>query len=375
MSDIFSSSGDLLLRFVLLAGDDITSRELERAAIIAAVKKKQPDAEVHRFNAEDAAFDEFCERIITPSLLSPLRVFIIPDVHLLDENELARLTGLFACDVPDALVVMETDKVQGGRKTKDSALSKKYSAWLESFEGFAKKAPERFCVKTFPRPPDYKMAEWVEAQVPHLFGRRISKDDAEHLVDLVGADTAVLYSELQKLDLFLEPKAAISRDVIDAVAGATREATQFELAQALGEKNMARGLEIIESIYTGSVYLPPYVGAIFRHFWSLFRISLFAKANPTLLGNYRSFSRPRQNEAALALALGAGIFTESQAGRLYPAVIKPRLIDQAVSFTYENYRRIFSLLAEFDTGIKTGRFDDSKAGFQVFCYRIVKGNV
>ena len=151
-------------------------------------------------------------------------------------------------------------------------------------------------------------------------------------------------------------RAEIGREVIDTVAGATREATQFELAQALGEKNMARGLELIESIYTGSVYLPPYIGAIFRHFWSLFRIYLFAKANPALLKKYRSFSRPQQNEAALALAVGAGIFTENQAGRLFPAVIKPRLIDQAVSFTYENYRRIFSLLAEFDTGIKTGRY-------------------
>jgi hypothetical protein len=138
---------------------------------------------------------------------------------------------------------------------------------------------------------------------------------------------------------------------------------------------MARGLELIESIYTGSVYLPPYIGAIFRHFWSLFRIHLFAKANPALFKKYRSFSRPQQNDAALALAVGAGIMTENQVGRLYPAVIKPRLIDQAVSFTYENYRRIFSLLAEFDTGIKTGRYDDSKAGFQVFCYRIVKGDL
>jgi DNA polymerase III delta subunit len=316
MNNLFSGSGDLLLRFILLAGDDATSRGLAAAGIIAAVKKQQPGAEMHRYSAEDAPFDDFCERVITPSLLSPLRVFVIPDVHLLDDKELGQLAGLFGYDAADALVVMETEKLKGGKKSKDAALSKKYAAWLSSFEERAEKTPERFRIETFPRPPDYKMAEWVEAQAPHLFGRRITKNDAEHLVDLVGADTAVLYSELQKIDLFLEPKAAISRDVIDNVAGATRQATNFELAQALGEKNMARGLEIIESIYNGSVYLPPYVGAIFRHFWALFRVYQFTKANPAALRKYKGGGRQPQNDAALEIGVGAGILSESQASRL-----------------------------------------------------------
>ncbi|HUI92147.1 MAG TPA: hypothetical protein VLX68_07870 [Chitinivibrionales bacterium] len=373
MNNLFSGSGGLQLRFVLLAGDDITSRELAAADLIAAVKKQQPGAEVHRYGGQDAPFDEFCEGILTPSLLSPLRVFVIPDVHLLDDKELGQLAAVFGADAADALVVMETEKLRAAKKSKEAALSKKYGAWLGDFEERAVKEPQKFLIETFPRPPDYKMAEWVGAQAAHLFGRRITRDDAEHLVDLVGADTAVLHSELQKIDLFLEPAAAISRAVIDTVAGATRQATQYELAQALGEKNMARALEIIESIYAASVYLPPYVGAVFRHFWSLFRISEFTKANPGTLRNYRSVGRQQQNDAALEIAVAAAVLSAGQQGRLFPAVIKPRLIEQALSFTAGQYKRIFCLLAEFDTGLKTGRYDDSKAGFQVFCYRIVRG--
>ena len=122
MNKLFSDSGDLLLRFILLAGDDVTSRELARADIIAAVKKQQPGAEMQRYSSEDAPFDEFCEHIITPSLLSPLRVFVIPDVHLLDDKELGQLTAIFAYDAPDALVVMETEKLKGGKRSKDAAL-------------------------------------------------------------------------------------------------------------------------------------------------------------------------------------------------------------------------------------------------------------
>ncbi len=373
MSALFSEGGDLLLRFILLAGDDATSREIARGDIVKAIQDRQPAAEVERYNADDTGFTAFFERIISPSLLTPLRVFLVPDVHLLDETEFELLGGLLDYDLPDACVVLETERMRSSKKTREAALSKKYSAWLDVFEERAQRSPSAFLVQLFPKPPDYKMADWVEENTQRLFGRRISKTDAERLVDLVGADTAVLHSELSKIDLYLAAGETVTAGVIDKVAGATRQSAPFELAQALGEKNMADALEIIESIYAGSVYLPLYVGAVFRHFWALFKMRMFAKANPAVLGDYRSSGRQRHNDAALAFGVASGILTRTQANRLYPAVVKPRLVDQALSFNFDHYKRVFSLLSEFDSGIKTGRFDDSKTGFQVFCYRIVKG--
>jgi DNA polymerase III delta subunit len=373
MSALFSEGGDLLLRFILLAGDDATSREIARGDMVKAVTDRQPAAEVERYNADDTGFAAFFERIISPSLLAPLRVFLVPDVHLLDETEFELLGGLLDYDLPDACVVLETERMRSSKKTREAALSKKYAAWLDAFEERAQRSPSAFLVQLFPKPPDYKMADWVEENTQRLFDRRISKTDAERLVDLVGTDTAVLHSELSKIDLYLAAGETVTAGVIDKVAGATRLSTPFELAQALGEKNMAHVLEIIESIYAGSVYLPLYVGAVFRHFWALFKMNMFAKANPAVLGDYRSSGRQRHNDAAMAFGVASGILTHKQANRLYPAVVKPRLVDQALSFSFGHYKRVFSLLSEFDSGIKTGRFDDSKAGFQVFCYRIVKG--
>ncbi len=373
MSALFSEGGDLLLRFILLSGDDVTSREIARGEIVNAVKNSQPAAEVERFGGEDTDFTLFFERIISPSLLTPLRVFLIPDVDLFNDKDLNLLGDLLAYDIPDACIILETDKMKAGKKAKEPARSKKFAVWLTAFEKKAEQSPSAFLVQLFPKPPEYKMSEWVEENTRRLFGRRISKKDAEHIVDLVGADTAILHSELSKIDLFLEPQVPVTAEVIDRVAGATRQSNQFELARALGEKNMAAALEIIESIYTGSVYLPLYVGAVFRHFWALFRMKQFAKTNPGVLRDYRSSGRQKQNEAALAFGIAAGILTPAQSNRLYPAVIKPRLVDQSLSFTLSHYKRIFELLAEFDSGVKTGKVDDAKAGFQVFCYRIVRG--
>jgi DNA polymerase III delta subunit len=367
--------------FILLAGDDTILREHARSAIIAAVRNNQPDAVIERFNTEDGDFSSFCERIITPSFLSSMRIFLIADIHLLDENDLGLLSGLFAYDLPDACVVMETDKArtQGARKQKDAALSKKYLAWLDAFEEMTQQSPQRFSIQEFIRQPDYKMAEWVETQVPYLFGRRISKGNAEHLVDLVGTDTMVLYSELQKIDLYLPDKAVIDATVIDTVAGATRLMSPFELAQSLGKKDFGRVLEIIESIYTGNVYLPLFVGAIFRHFWSLFKISEFAKVNHdtvrTFKASLKGYNRQQQEETGVAIGVAAGLLSEKQVRSVYPVIVKSGIVDQAMSYETTHFKAIFKMLKEYDTGLKTGKADDSKTGFQLFCYRIVRQDV
>jgi len=367
--------------FILLAGDDTILREHARSAIIDSVRKGQPDATIERYSSEDGDFSAFSERIITPSFLSSMRIFLISDVHLLDENDLGLLGGLFAYDLPDACVVMETDKVrsQGSRRQKEGALSKKYLAWLDAFEKMTRESPQRFSLQEFVRQPDYKMAEWVEAQVPHLFNRRISKSNAERLVDLVGTDTMVLYSELQKIDLYLPDKAVIDAAVIDTVAGAMRLMSPFELAQSLGKKDLARALEIIGSIYTANVYLPLFVGAIFRHFWSMFKISEFAKVNPDVISGFKAslkgYKRQQQEETGVAIGAAAGLFSEKQVRSVYPVLVKSGIVDHALSFETNHYRAIFSMLKEYDTGLKTGKADDSKTGFELFCYRIVKGGL
>jgi DNA polymerase III delta subunit len=366
-----------LAGFFLLAGDDTILRERARADIM----KKHAGAQIERYNPEDGDFSTFGESIITPSLLSSMRVFLISDVHLLDEQDLELLGGLFAYDLPDACVVMETDKVRsgGGRRSKESALSKKYLAWLDSFEEMTRRSPERFFIHEFAKPPDYKMAEWVEAQVPYLFGRRISKANAEYFVDLVGTDPAVLHSELQKIDLYLPDKAMVDKTVIDTVAGATRLMTQFELAAALGKKDLARALEIIESIFTANVYLPLFVGAIFRHFWCLFKISEFAKVNPDVVRRFtaslKGYNRQQQEETGVAIGVAAGLLSEKQARSVYPVIVKSGIVDQALSYETKQFKAIFAMLKEYDTGLKTGKADGSKTGFQLFCYRIVKGEL
>jgi DNA polymerase III delta subunit len=220
------------------------------------------------------------------------------------------------------------------------------------------------------------MADWLESQTPFLVNRTISKSDAGYLIDLVGNDSAVLYSELQKIDIHLPAKKRIDRAAIESVSGATRLMTQFECAQALGRKDFARVLEIIDSLYLGSVYLPLYINAIFKHFWALFRINNYALANPQELSEFqraiKRYDKAVQNNLGLKIGVAAGLLSDAQAGGVYPIIIKSGVVQQALSFREQDYKKIFKWLGEYDIGIKTGRIDDSKIGFQLLCYKIFR---
>ena len=361
--------------FTLLMGDDTISREKAKQNVIDAVRQRSADASIERFDPETQSFPSFAQRIITPSLFQEVRVFIVRDAHQLKKDDLELLESLFAYDISDVHVIIEAP-VGRAKKDRQRAGPKDFDQLLRRYGDIASKNPAKFAFHEFEQPAEYKMAQWIETQTPLLLGRTIARKDAEFLVDLAGNDGATLYSELQKIDVFLPPKKPIDREAIEAVSGATRLMTQFELAQALGKKNFVKALEIIDSLYRGSVYAPLYVAAIFKHFWALFRISVYAQANGESIKKFEAsmkrYDKQVQDEIGLSIGIAAGLMSDKQRGSVYPVVVKPGLVQQAKSFTETHFRRIFTWLRDYDIGIKTGRIDDSKIGLQLLCYKIVR---
>jgi DNA polymerase III delta subunit len=370
-----ATASTLPVTFTLLLGDDAISREKAKADAIAALRTAAANAAIERFDPEGQPFASFAERMITPSIFQNVRIFLLRNVHHLKKDDLDLLKSVFAYDIPDIYLIIESD-IARVKKGRERALSKDFEQWLKTYTDNAAAHPDKFAFFEYPQPAEYKMAQWIEAQTPLLLGRSISRKDAEYLVDLAGTDGAVLYSELQKIDVFLPPGKSIDRAAIEAVSGATRLMTQFELAQALGKKDFAKVLEIIDSLYRGSVYLPLYISAIFKHFWALFRITRYAKINPEKLKQFEAsmkrYNKEVQDEIGLAIGSAAGLLSDKQKNSVYPVIVKPALTQQAMSFTEAQYKKIFGLLRDHDIGIKTGRIDDSKIGFQLLCFKIFK---
>ncbi len=361
--------------FLLLMGDDTMSREKARSDAVSSPHTAGSEVVVEHFDPAQQSLVSFIEHIITPSLFPVVRFFLIKDAHLLKKSELGQLAEVFAYDIPDVHVILETDRTTS-KKSRGQTLTEEFGKWVEAFGKRAEQRPEKFAVVEYVMPPDYQMSQWVQSRTPLLFQRNISPKDADFFIDCVGNDSSTIYSELQKLDVYLPPKKPIDRTAIDAVCGATRLMTQFELAQALGAKDFPRVLEIIDSLYRGSVFVPLYISAIFKHFWALFRVAVWAKAHQEDMNKFtaslKRFNKPVQDEIGLAIGIAAGVLTEKQRTSVYPKIVKSNLVQQSMSFTEKNYKSIFRWLGDYDVGVKTGRIGDDKTGFQLLCYKIFR---
>ncbi|HEX2955732.1 MAG TPA: DNA polymerase III subunit delta [Chitinispirillaceae bacterium] len=354
-----------LQRVYFLNGNDNVGREQYRLRVLGSINKAYPQSIVVRFDHADGDFSAYTQGMLTQSLFQDTRIFIIAHGDQLADKELKQLDKILKSPPDDAFIIIE---ISEEKKTTTGGALKKLQA-----EKRSKANPELFSLVDFQRPAEYKVSQWLTTQVSSLFGRSISKQDADFFIDLVGNDIDLLYSELQKIDLHLEPNEAINHDVIENIVGPSRQMTVFELASELGKKNFARALNIIDSLFSTTFSAPSMVTTLFRQFWAMLRIRKFAQTNPGVVKTYmksKGFNNPSQNEAALAIGIAAGLLKQGDIRKVYPVIIASGIVEQAHKFTDDELSQIIRWLLEFDVGVKTGRVVPGQYEVQMLCFKI-----
>jgi len=359
-------------RVAIFTGNDSIGREKMKGAVVAAIYRQGGEVAEERFDSTVESFDEFATRMITPSLFGSTRIFHVRHANQLSDEELAELARMLRYDLPDIYLIVEVDE-----KLPKKESTAQYLKTLGA-KALVKKEGGRAAIFEFEKPPDYRIAQWLTDLVPRLFGRRISKGDAEFLVECVGSELDTLYSELQKIDIDLAPKAPIDRAAIESISGANRTPTAFELAGALGDRDLSRALDILDSLFASSFYAPVCVAAIFRHFWRLFRIRAWAKTHAESVKRYLSIAgryeeREAQNRLAHEIGVGAGLLSpDDPVKKAYPVVVLSKAVQQARTFSDEQLRSIFEWLRRYDEDVKTGKVEANKPTFQLLCYKIAR---
>jgi DNA polymerase III delta subunit len=354
------------VRCFFLQGEDTVSRERAKDDIIAALEKTGGPCVRELFDPAAEAASLFAQRMLAPSLFQERRVFIMRHAQDIEDGDLDELdTALSAgLDGVYSIIEIEEGKKDAGRVLKRLHVDERISG-----------TPPTACHLEFSKPREWEVAEWLVTHAPLLTGRRIARSDAEHLAERVGNDLETLHSELQKIDLYLPPGAPVNRAVIDHIAGAVRQATPYELAEALGRRDFFRARRIIDLLYSVAVSLPFVVSALGRHFWALWRIRKFLADNPEVGKRFaasRGGKSQVQTETGLAIGKAAGLLDDGEERKIYPVLVKSGIVEQAGKFTDEELSAILSWLLEFDTGIKTGRIEQAQSTLQALCYRIVR---
>jgi DNA polymerase III delta subunit len=351
----------------VLAGDDTIGREKAKAEILAALYRRHPDATEEYIDVSSGRIEQLVERVLTPSMFGCMRIFRVGHTAQLSREGWDELSRVIRYDLPDVFLLVDFDE--------ENATAPQAAAKLSALEGKGKKgiAAEHAAIFRFSRPREYKLPEWLSENVPLLFGRTMTKESARFLIECVGSDLDTIYSELQKIDIHLAPRAPVDARAIETICAGSREKTSFELARALGERDCARALDIVDSLFDSSVYAPMCISAVFRHFYAMLRIRAWAKANAAGLQQYLSgrLDYTAQNAGAHAIGVAAGLLGPAdKEAKAYPVIVLSRIVQQAMSFTDARLREIIVWLHELDVNIKTGRDQGGREAFQLLCFKI-----
>ncbi|HZJ58543.1 MAG TPA: DNA polymerase III subunit delta [Clostridia bacterium] len=176
---------------------------------------------------------------------------------------------------------------------------------------------------------------WIN-QTVERHGKRISFNDANHLVDLVGNNLEDISNELKKLISYVGRDTEINVGAMDQVIVPTLEQSIFQLVDAIGEKRAGEALSVLGNlIYGGEQAIQPILAMIARQF----RLILQSKGYHNMGYTYE----------AIAAKLKQRLF------------VVRKCLAQGRNFTVEQLKKGLNLCLETDYEIKLGRIKDTMA--------------
>lgn len=92
-----------------------------------------------------------------------------------------------------------------------------------------------------------QIVPWIQKYVRRL-GMNITGPAAQLLASEVGAATSLLRGEIEKIKLYLGERVEITEDDVQQVAGFRKEYSIFSLQDAVGAKDIATALRILEQL-------------------------------------------------------------------------------------------------------------------------------
>jgi DNA polymerase-3 subunit delta len=210
---------------------------------------------------------------------------------------------------PTTVMVLVSTKLHGQRRVVTAA---KKGGFLVSCEPLSREALPR----------------WIDAAVKEK-GHRIAPEVADMLAEIAGPELGYVADAIERLSLYVGPKAPISEEAIAAVVTRVRLSSVWALVDAVGQRNLAAALAVLSDVFDprdGGLKL---LGAVA---WSVRQLVKFDAA-------LRSGSDPRE----AALKAGMSPFKGHDAARTVRAIPPGALAAW------------LRLLAETDLALKSSR--------------------
>ena len=173
---------------------------------------------------------------------------------------------------------------------------------------------------------DNETIAWIESRMKKL-KRAIEPQAVALLHSYVGNSLRELSNEMEKLIIAGGEKTTITAKDVEYIVGVSKEFTVFELANKVGEKNIAKALEIAERLINSGESAVPIIASLATHFIKMWKVQ----------------DGVRQRKSEIELAQLAGV---------HPFFVKSYLA-QVKNYSSGEIENAFVILAEADLSVKS----------------------
>jgi DNA polymerase-3 subunit delta len=205
---------------------------IQEALDLIIEKVVAPDARDFNFNTlycKDTSVSEIVNLAQTLPFMADKRLVIAKEVDALKAADLDELVLYLNDPSPSTCLVMVSNQGRYEKKAVVSAVESRGAA-----------------VRFYPL-LDREIVSWIEGWA-RLRGLSIQRDAAQYLWQAIGNDLQKIKNELEKVEIFLKERKAITFEDVKTVVGDFREYSSFDLAAALGQKNREKALLILSRL-------------------------------------------------------------------------------------------------------------------------------
>ena len=184
----------------------------------------------------------------------------------------------------------------------------------------------------------YELPKWVADRAGH-YDKEMTPEAADVLLTYAEHSLQTLDREIEKVSVYVGERKTISGVDVAAVAGTSKSYNVYELAKAVGERNLKRSLEILERMM--EVGEPPVlmVATLTKHFMNLLR---FAEGQKKKMSNSELASMLRMWPSRLnEFAAQVRKFSPMELERTFTSLITA---DEKLKFTSEDPRVVMTVL-------------------------------
>lgn len=212
-----------------LSGDEDFLKRRCRDAVITLAVGKDAEFAVSTYAGDKLDFSTVRNDLDTPSFLAPVRVVVVEQADPFVTEHREALERYVAS--PSKVGVLVLDVKTFPETTK-----------------LAKALPDAaklVCKAPYPE----KLADWCVKWAKGGHGKKLGRDAAEALLDLVGPAMGLLDMELGKLATAVGANAEITVDDVTRLVGRSREANVFHVLDAVGEGNTAKAFDLLGRLF------------------------------------------------------------------------------------------------------------------------------